>query len=457
MPKTLRAALLALATIWPAAAAQADAVPSTPTYSVEQLQQDFRFLQDAIARTHPDPGHSTDAAALERAYRQVEAQLRQPMTRDQAWRVLATLNPVFADGHLAVLQRGWQAQTEAHLAAGGTLFPFEVHLTPAGEVFIRAELGGGASPLAGARIESIGGRPAAEAATAVLARAHGDTPEYRAHLASRRWPFLYWKLYGSPASYPLVVRTADGSRPMQVAAGRAVPAPIQEQASFERNYRLELLPKRAALLTVRSFYQDDKKPFFDFAERAFATLREAKVETLIVDVRDNDGGDDDMWQDGILRYIADKPYRIGSSYLKKVLENRRNERERVGEVVAGSIEREIAPQPGHPLHFAGRTYVLIGRHTYSSAILFANVVQDYGFATVAGAGGYARARQSGGVQSLPLPHTGLVLSAPRFVLDRPAGPTGAALVKPDLLLPDSPFNPRELVDALLARLDTAGG
>lgn len=71
--------------------------------------------------------------------------------------------------------------------------------------------------------------------------------------------------------------------------------------------------------------------------------------------------------------------------------------ETTGAVIDGRIERVIDPPLDNPLRFAGRTYVLVGRGSYSSAVLFANVMQDFGFATLAGSGGAARTRQSGRV------------------------------------------------------------
>jgi hypothetical protein len=90
--------------------------------------------------------------------------------------------------------------------------------------------------------------------------------------------------------------------------------------------------------------------------------------------------------------------------------------------------------------------------TYSSAVLFSNVVQDFGFAQLVGAGGYARARQTGGVQNIILPNTGLRMVIPRFVLDRPSGEREPALVHPDIVLPDSPFDRMVTVNALLEHL-----
>ena len=96
--------------------------------------------------------------------------------------------------------------------------------------------------------------------------------------------------------------------------------------------------------------------------------------------------------------------------------------------------------------------MLVGRLTYSSAVLFSNVMQDFGFAKLVGAGGYARTRQTGGVVNVSLPNTGLEITIPRFVLDRPSGNREPALVHPDIVLPDSPLDRRVTVNALLARL-----
>src|SRR5262249_35405681 len=105
------------------------------------------------------------------------------------------------------------------------------------------------------------------------------------------------------------------------------------------------------------------------------------------------------------------------------------------------------PALDNPLRFKGKVYVLIGPYTYSSSILFANVVQDYGFATVVGMGGAARTTQSGGTQNLTLSRTQIGLVVPRFLLKRPAGAEG--LVQPDVLIPEDPFRAASAIEALL--------
>lgn len=58
-----------------------------------------------------------------------------------------------------------------------------------------------------------------------------------------------------------------------------------------------------------------------------------------------------MWKDGILRYVATRPYKQGSTYRK---------RDANGVVSAGTIESATQPATDEPLHFAGKVTVEIG-------------------------------------------------------------------------------------------------
>jgi hypothetical protein len=431
----------------------ANAMAQPPVFSAEALQQDFRVLQDAISATHPDPAIYVSPEKLKKTYSNIAAQIQEPLTRDQAWRVLAQLNPVFSDAHLLVSQPDWEDQIKAHLKSGGALFPFDVQVASSGEMRIRSQLDGRATSLAGTRIELINGIPVSRIARALLPLVSADTPELGAHLLSRRMWFYYWKVYGAPKHFDLVL-SKPGARVLSVAGSTTTPLSVagHTESQFEKLFRFEILGKDAALLTVNQFSWSDKPAFYAFTREVFTKLRDARIGTLIIDIRENTGGDDDMWKEGILRYIANKPYRHASSYVKKVIAGRASGTERVGDVVHGFVDSWTQPELENPLRFSGKTYVLAGRLTYSSAILFSNVLQDFGFAQLVSAGSYANVRQSGGVQHVVLPNTGLAISVPRFVLDRPSGERKPVLLQPDIVLSDSPFDDRALVNALLLRI-----
>jgi hypothetical protein len=281
-------------------------------------------------------------------------------------------------------------------------------------------------------------------ATKLLAHTNGDTPAFRAALLSDKFAFWYWKFFGERRAYRLKVagteRLVDGSGDMPFA---------YREKSFEELFRLDLLADSAATLTIGEFYWRDKPAFYEFTRSAFTRIRDAGVRTLVIDIRANPGGDDDVWIEGILPYIASAPFRNGSTYRLKILEGRQKEGQKVGEVVRGAQETLYSPQLDNPLRFQGKVYVLIGPRTYSSSVLFANVVQDNRFATIAGVGGAARCTQSGGTQNSKLPNTQMGLVVPRFVLRRPSGAAG--LLEPDLLVVDDPFRPMTAVETLLRR------
>lgn len=443
--------LLVLAMQFPAASAASAKQPSE-LLTAAQLQEDLAFLRKSIASTHPDVSFSADERKLEQAYAKVERQFRKPMTRDQAWRVFAELNPVYSDAHLFVSMGDFDKEMQAHLDAGGGFFPFDVQVSHAGDVFITGEAGGASSPLAGARIEKINGVPARSIVRSLLAYAHGDTAALRANVLSGRWWRFFWRAFGTPSTFKLSVATPAGLKSLSLPASRALPTAIAKETDFAHTYRFEMLPNKVALLTVGSFLWPDKKLFYALTEDAFKKMRDAGATSLIIDVRANTGGDDDMWKLGILPYLADKPYRHGSTYIKKVIAGRESATEKLGVVVSGEIKTWEQPQPDNPLRFTGKTYVLAGRMTYSSAVLFVNTMQDFKFATLVGEAGVARARQSGGIQSMTLPNSKWGVVAPRFILDRPSGSREPELVQPDLVMPDDPFDERALIDALHTRI-----
>lgn len=399
-----------------------------------QFREDLAFIREKIARMHPDPAFSADPQAMRDALERAGRDLPPALDRDEAWQRLAELNPVFADAHFFVGYPDWRADTRAWLAAGNSLFPLDVDVRPDGRLSVA-----GTTAMAGARIVSVNGVDAATLVPALLAKVHGDTPVFRADMLARRWWLYYWKSFGAPERYRLVLERDGHRRTLELPGSRALPALMREEARTP--FRLTIGPGRVAVLSVDTFSQPDPAPFIAFTRDAFARIRQEGADTLVVDITRNGGGDDGMWLDGIMPYLATEPYRTGSSY-------RGFMRNKPDQVADGEISTWRQPQPDNPLRFNGKVFVRIGPATYSSAILFANVMHDFGFGTLVGTGGAARRSQSGGTRDLRLPHTGLMLTLPRFILDPPAGRAPGALLGAEAL-------PGALLPAL-AQAEAAG-
>jgi hypothetical protein len=426
--------LLATLALW--LCAPVEAADTAQTFSAAELRADLAQLRTALHDMPADLAHSVDERQLEAALLTLDGQLATspPLTRDGAWRVFATLNPLLADAHLLVGFSDWRGDTRAHLARGDVFFPFEVRMSSDCTLRVRALLGGGDTPLAGAGLATIDGVPARQVCEQVLARMQGDTVKFRADLASRRFWLLYWKVFGAPRTFDLGF---DDGTTVSMPGGATLPQLLAIEDSFERQFRLELLPGDVAVLTLGTFALPDKQPLLDFTRASFEKLRAARTKTLLIDVRDNGGGDDVNWIEGVMPYVATGRYRTGSTFRKRVVNPDVAKGEVAGNIVDGEIETWYRPQLRNALRFKGTIYVLVGRGTYSSAVLFANVMNEFGFARLVGTGGSVRADQSGGTRRTTLSHTGLAVISPRFVLHRPSGKTLPMYLTPAIEMDDS--------------------
>jgi len=134
---------------------------------------------------------------------------------------------------------------------------------------------------------------------------------------------------------------------------------------------------------------------------AFSRAKAAGVRALIVDVRHNGGGADPA-NDQVLNYLTSKPYVQGTRFSVRAS---RRLKEKYG--FFGYVQRYFAPSawfapegsvitidvpeifarttPGdNALRFNGPIEVLVGPGTFSSAMSFAQTVQDFGIATLVG-------------------------------------------------------------------------
>lgn len=420
-------------------------------FTPKQLQNDLAVIEHVIYDDHPDISHSADMRALSRRIRYIRRELDHPMTLDEAWRTFATLNPIMADGHMVVTFDHWTSLATEHLKNGGTFFPFEVDVATDGSMRIKSKLGGAATPLTGARIVSINGLNADKVSASLLARVHGDTPDFRAGLLSDRFWFFYWKMNGDSDAYDFVVAQNGKRHHLKISASDAKPVVLLRTSEFDNAFSFKILPCQAAVLTIKTFDWPDKQRFFDFTHQVFGRIKDVGVTTLVIDIRDNGGGDDDMWMKGFFRYIATKPYRWASRYKKRVIKGHPERGHKIGDVAIGPLDSLVQPNPNDPLHFEGKMYLLIGRHSYSSSVLFANVTQDFRFGTVVGSGGFARADTSGGDQATTLPNTGLIAAWPRFILFRPLPGKTPALLTPSIMVHDDPLHPDATIRELLRR------
>lgn len=173
----------------------------------------------------------------------------------------------------------------------------------------------------------------------------------------------------------------------------------------------------------------------------FAMIYQDGITQLLIDVSRNDGGASAVG-DMLINYIHSKPYKTYSmnwkrseEYLSTLkswgLNDVTYQKAKPGEILHYP-SRTITPDKSRNL-FKGKVIVVIGPETFSSAIMFATLVQDNKMARLAGespASGHPT--HFGEMYSINLPHTQLELRFGVKEWIRPAGRSKVNKLVPDI-------------------------
>ncbi|BFO67875.1 S41 family peptidase [Chryseobacterium sp. KCF3-3] len=153
--------------------------------------------------------------------------------------------------------------------------------------------------------------------------------------------------------------------------------------------------KDYAYLTVNTF--DDRNTFtleewktkFD---SIFTQIKKDNAKKLVIDVHNNSGGNSAVGN-LLINYFSDKPYQSYQGKWKKskeyadYLKSNNKESPEYNKIKDGDyypIHSRSIIAGKNPLRFSGKTYVIVGKNTFSSAMMFSVMVLDNKLAEVAG-------------------------------------------------------------------------
>ena len=223
---------------------------------------------------------------------------------------------------------------------------------------------------------------------------------------------------------------------------------------------------QAAYLNPGGFGGDLEK-YMHFIDSAFTEIKKHKSKNLIVDLRNNPGGDD-VFSDYLVSYFANKPFKWTSKFTLKtsklLKEHTRQNNDTTTtyskEILAhdnGEIYeypfKDYQPQP-RAKRFTEKVYILVNRQSHSQSTVTAAQIQDYGFGTIVGeeTGEYPTLYASVFYYSLPNTDVTVQISKGRIV--RVNGSTKEEGVIPDIIIKDHLLDENdEILDGLLKRLE----
>lgn len=400
--------------------------------AVEKLREDIDALIAGIIERHPQvTGYANPDLIYEQA-EALKAEITEPMTRTAFFKHVGSLSYLFNDGHTFLL---WPYQEYQSLTERGVLtFPFALDIFPEG-VFLKYDYQLNGKVLAkGTQIVSINDI----AVNDIFARAQkfvgGETVILRKHIVASRFPMMLWAVFGFVNEFKLVVNRKGRLQTFDIEENDRWHRTENAEEMAREDFVYQQMDKATGYLKVATF---DVSPdwFEDFIDQTFEQIKRQGIKNLIIDIRENGGGNTDT-ATYLAQHISSKPFRMISSMRERLNRDNRglfNYRGEVGEILQEDWQEWIEPAEREQ-RFDGHTYVLISPLSYSSAIVFATAVKDNNMATLVGreTGGYANQTAQGNLFNLP--NSELRVYVATRLLVRPNGNLRVGGVTPDILV-----------------------
>ena len=405
---------------------------SAQTFSPREMREDIDTLVKYIEEAHPNPYYRYPKAKFYADAASVKNKITGPLDLIDFYLLTEPLITKLEDGHTDL-----RIPMALYNKSNPFVLPYKFKLSPAKPYirYVRPYRTIVAALPNDAEIISINDVPAKKIVADVINLNSGETDAFRADFGgSNYFEFYLEKLYKSNGLYKIRYRSNKEVRSIIV---KGINQDVlnerlkQYNDSVERvhpaedvYYTLQLLPQpKTAVINLLEFH--DLGDFKVFIDSAFRVLKEKGIENLIIDIRENGGGDSDIG-DELCQYIAKGPFRQydkvlnkHSQLLKERLKAHRVNRKMDSADIAfmnkpnGVFDTEVyedTPLRDNPFRFTGNIYLLTSPYTFSSAADFAQCFKYYKMGTVIGEETGGLIVSYGDIVSPRLPHTQLGLT-----------------------------------------------
>lgn len=404
-----------------------------PKIEPKLLTEDFRIFRTALEEGHSGIYRYTPKAEMDRVFDAAAKQIDHPMSALEFYRLLAPAAAKIKCGHTGVLLPG---DLREAMGKSIPLFPFDVEVLD-GKVYTLREYMPDEQHLTGLEVRRINGVPMDRILGSMIAAmpADGDTHTARPWRIGHggAFPRFLYSVVGIES--PFLIEFRDpGSGTNRELRLSGVRGDFREKIALVR-YPRDQKPEsaadlkfldggRIAVLTIRSFGGTAGGRYLD---DSFQQIRQRNSQTLVIDVRNNGGGADELGKK-LLSFLVDQPFQY---YDDLVLNTREYSFGPYvdgggGVIPADMVEKRAdgkfhnikhpnsgIQQPLQP-HFSGQVLALMNGGSFSTTCEFLSNLHFRKRATFVGeeaAGGYY-GNTSGRMPTVTLPNSKVAVRVP---------------------------------------------
>jgi hypothetical protein len=399
--------------------------------SAEQARDDLKFAENVLKEAHPGLYRYNSKEEIDSLFEAAKSKITDSMTRQDLYRVMIPVMSRIGCGHTKFHpDDNWN---DNYFFNRDKLFPLRLHIQ-GDKAFI---LGGykDENIKPGSEILRINNQPVTDIIRAILPCSFSDgrNTTFKFIELSRFFSGYYANIIGAPDSFQ--IQYSDGI--IKTVTLAAIPYEKIEafQKSNESNeshlkpYELTISGNDPAIIAIRSFWMGSNKNYIKFLKESFSLLREKQVQNLIIDLRDNEGGNDARGA-LLLSYLMDKDFRYydrlemttdkkfsfaENAHLPKFYGILRR---LISHTDSGTYlwkhSKNLKVQKPAKEHFDGRVIVLINGASFSVTSEFAAAAHYYRRATFIGeeTGGGYYGDNSGTFAIVTLPHSRINIGIP---------------------------------------------
>jgi hypothetical protein len=369
----------------------------------ELLKKDFRVLRDSLQNIHAGLYRYKTQPEMNGVFDDAYRQLDHPMTETDFFAIVSNVISNIEDGHTECFLPKDFIQS---IVSTVRIFPIQIRFI--GEkAYVPCDT---KEFNAGTEIVSIDDKPVNDIRKQLFAHLSSDgtiaTEKYvKINDGHDPFSYLYLVVYGEKPDFRVGYKTSSGQFEEKVLSARLFNdmecPPVRVE--INKYLILDYQAGNTAVMTIKTFANEfmerTKENFENFLAASFKELKDKKINKLIIDLRENGGGED---TNGLLlyRYLSNKPFRYYASLntTKHVITDHPN----------------LNVQQPEENNFKGKVEFLISGKSFSGAAEFSAIAKSNARGLFIGeetAGGYY-GNTSGSKIALELPNTGIRVNIP---------------------------------------------